>query len=539
MRTAIVFALTLATSLTLTLGAGSADAGSPEECAPSYSMDPLKLLRQASLDLRGQPPTIEEYEVVRAAADRQATVDAMIAEMLVADDFYVQIRDYHRDLLWSNVSEDISRIFPNTRQLAAGGNGALAASQGFVREKYRGDPQLFCLDQEQTEFDGEGRPIPISTFPCMLGTCQQDGWVMVEPYWAPGVPTKVCAFEAQTTAIGIEGKNCNDIRVFDPGCGCGADLQQCTTPEIRDVMRADLSDEPARLFESVVRNGASYLDAFRAAETQMNGPVVHFYRHMLALPSQNVSDFPFEADLGNLPNLPYTNANWTTVTRGPAHAGAFTTLAYMMRFASLRGRANRFYTAFYCSPFVPSIDGLPPEGADPSPDLRQRDGCSSCHQILEPAAAHFARWRINSSYGLLTEDLLDFDVINPTCLCGEGTSKPVCTEYCSQYYVTADNSEAETYELFGGLPLTVAYASPTELANGEAGPAVLVDSPEDQRAVAECAVKTMAEHLLHRPLESTELDWVSAKSDEFIGSGYDFAAMVASLIADERYRTIH
>ncbi|MCA9699002.1 MAG: hypothetical protein KC431_15865, partial [Myxococcales bacterium] len=99
--------------------------------------------------------------------------------------------------------------------------------------------------------------------------------------------------------------------------------------------------------------------------------------------------------------------------------------------------------------------------------------------------------------------------------------------------------DEETYAIYGGLPLTSAYASPVELQHSEDGPAALVDEPAEQYAVAQCAVKTMAEQLLHRQLESTELDWLDERTAEFVASGYDFTTMVADLLADERYRQVH
>ena len=47
-----------------------------------------------------------------------------------------------------------------------------------------------------------GRPLPISTFAdptCTGGTCKQEGYVLVTPYWS-ATAIKVCAFDAQALA---------------------------------------------------------------------------------------------------------------------------------------------------------------------------------------------------------------------------------------------------------------------------------------------------------------------------------------------------
>ena len=49
--------------------------------------------------------------------------------------------------------------------------------------------------------------------------------------------------------------------------------------------------------------------------------------------------------MNGLPALPFTDTEtWVPFEREGVHAGAFTTLSYLVRFASNRARANRFYT---------------------------------------------------------------------------------------------------------------------------------------------------------------------------------------------------
>lgn len=542
MRKLLLTALLSITAALAGLAPETAEAASPLECAPNYEVDALRLLRQTSLDLLGRPPTYEELDATRNAPDRHAAVEQAIAQMLASEEYLATVRAQHRALVWGNLSVGITRLISQSKRLATVpnvGSTIWTNSQTSTRQRYRGRADLRCIDQQQTEFDQNGRPVPINVFSdpsCSGGnTCKQEGWVWVEPYWAPGEQVKVCAYDAQAFEVSPlnPSKLCSDQN--DAGCGCGPNLRWCSTPATQASIRESLANEAGRIFEWVIGERQSYLEAFRTDTTMMNGPVAHFYRHMNMEAKAESGRVAFEADMGEVPDIPFTTEAWTPVTRGEAHAGAFTTAGFLMRFASLRGRANRFYTAFYCDPFVPSADGLPAEEEAPSPNLRERDGCAGCHEVLEPAAAHFARWRTASAHGYLGPDLLELEAETADCLCGEGTGKE-CSGFCNKYFVTADNSDLETYAEFGGQPLSSAYASPLELQNAEDGPAALVDEPAEQYAVAQCAVRTMAERLLHRQLEATELDWLDTHTERFVSSGYDYTEMVANLVSDERYR---
>lgn len=535
---------TLMATLTLGLALAPAPAGaaSPDQCAPTVEMDPLQLLRQTSLDVRGHVPTYEEYEWVRGAEDSQAAAEGLIAEMLESEDYFSTIREYHQALLWGTLDATIlQNLYAAQRSLTPNGQSNWRLPN--MRRRYRGD-NIDCLNELQTQFDAQGRPLPIETYAdpvCTGGTCRREGYVMVSPYWAPDTEVKVCAYDAQEAATGLNGADCSVYHTNDQLCGCGPDLTFCgpnQVSEVNQLVRDSLAQEPARIFQAVVQEGRSYLEAFTTDTTYMNGPVAHYYRHNTGTNTITLGGaVAYDPAITDVPDLPYDDVDtWVPVAREGAHAGAFTTMSYLVRFASNRARANRFFTAFYCDPFVPQQDGLPPEEADPSPNLRERAGCSDCHQQLEPAAAHWARWRTGGTYGLFTPEEVDFMEPRQDCICGDGL--PNCSAFCSTYYVTANNSSDEEFGLYAGLPQAASWLSEQDITNVEKGPVGLIDTDVERDQIAQCAVRNLGEHLLGRELEADDLPWLQEHVDAFEGSGYDYTALVRRLVADERYRTI-
>ncbi|MCX4239201.1 hypothetical protein [Paraliomyxa miuraensis] len=527
----------------LGLAPATAEAASPDYCAPTTDIDPLQLLRQVSLDLRGRVPSYEEYEWVRGADDPQAAAEGLITEMLESPEYFDQVREYHQALLWGTLdSSTLPNLYAAQRRMIPTGTGIWRLPN--MRQKYRNSPTLDCLNQEQTNFDAQGRPIPIQTYAdptCAGGTCKREGWVMVSPYWAPDTQVKVCAYDAQEAAVGKNGAECSLYHTNDELCGCGPELRWCGPDNVgveNQLVRDSLAQEPARIFQWVVQEGRSYLEAFVTDTTFMNGPVAHYYRHNTGTTNIALGGaIAYDSAISSVPDLPYDDVDtWVPVQRDEAHAGAFTTMGYLLRFASNRGRANRFYTAFYCDPFMPSEEGLPPEEQEPSPNLRERNGCNDCHQELEPAAAHWARWRTGGTYGWFSPQAVSFHEPRPDCICGEGIAN--CSAFCSTYFVTADNSSDEEFGAYRGLPQAASWLVRTDHANVEAGPVGLIDTDAERDQIAHCAAKNLGEHLLGRELQANDLSWLQAHAQAFEDSGYDYTAMVRRMITDERYRTV-
>ncbi|HVV83620.1 MAG TPA: hypothetical protein VHE35_11155 [Kofleriaceae bacterium] len=535
--------------------AGSLRAASPATSAPGPVTDRFRLLRQISLDLYGRPPTIDEYEAVRGLADVD---DAKLTSMLSTDEYYDGVREYHRALLWGGLAPDFEVVAGQRRlRRVAGGQPGAADDlwrQPNLRTLYRGRSNLDCLDQEQTEFDAAGRPVPLATFTdpsCRNSTCVQEGYVRVRPFWDPSTDYKVCAFDAQALTTGLlpnvhcgklGGVNAAGNPVNDAGCGCGPNLAYCL-PEptnAADVaIRQALVDEPLHIFEEVVRSGAPYFDAFTTKTTYVNGPLAAFYQQLSGadIPLRAVGGVGYTSKVGALPDLPFADTTWHPVVRDDNHAGVLTTPGFMLRLATNRARVNRFYTAFRCEPFQPPAGGLPPDvGGVPEPNLRIRPGCSSCHATIELAAAYWGRWRTSSTYGYFDPAVLDLD--QPLRECQTCTTN--CSAFCNQYFVTEQTStNADELATWRGFHRARIYLSEDEAQRMAVGPAGLVDEPAERDVVATCTVRTLAEHLFNRPLTDDEvLGWLPDMTAKFAASNHRFADLERDILESPTYRTL-
>lgn len=550
MRALVVCSLLLA-------GAASAapvHADSPVECAPGAITDRFRLLRQLSLDLYGRPPTIDEYEAVRGLAEIDA---ATLTSMLASDEYFTHVREYHRALLWGGLEPDFEVVAATRRlrRLAARGPGAADDlwRQVNMRVTYRGRNNVECLDQPQVTFDAAGRPVPINTISdptCRNGTCVQEGYVVVRPYWDPNVDYKVCAYDAQALTAGL-GNNvtCGKVAavnaagnpVQDAGCGCGPGLAYCLpepTHPAHVAIRSALIDEPLRIFEQVVRSGQPYFDAFTTRSTFVNGPLAAFYDQLSGadVPLRQVGTIGYTSKVGVMPELGFLDPAWVPTTRDANHAGVLTTPGYQLRLPTNRARVNRFYTAFRCEPFLPPAGGLPPDtGGVPEPDLRVRAGCSSCHGTIEVAAAHWGRWRTTATYGYFDPAQIDLMAAFPECRACTN-----CSAFCNQYFITPQTStNPDELAAWRGFHRARIYLSTEEAQAMAVGPAGLLDDQHERDKVATCTVRTLAEHLFNRTLTDDEvLSWLPGMTEKFAASSYRFADLERQILESPTYRTL-
>lgn len=541
--------LALLASALLGFHASRVEAQTPAPiCAPIDSIDRFRLLRQISLDLLGRIPTEAEYAMVRSADDVE---DAVVDTLMESEEFYEVLRRYHRSLVWGSLA-DVTAMVNGRRRIslqAIGDNQVWWAP--LAGTLYRGD-NVSCVDIEHTRFDADGHPVPLVTgyrsgtvngapaprnaARCTDGAgCQIEGWVWVNPYWAPSTRVRVCAFDAQAISTGIPAANgteveCTPNMVSNAGCGCGPNLRFCLTPETDTQVREALVDEPLRIFESVIREGRDYFDALTTTDTYMNGPAAHYYRFTTA-------GVTFDTQHESIPDLAWNEGEWTKVARTEMHSGVLTTLLYNMRFASHRARANRYFTAFMCQPFEAPSEGLP-SSTDPcssDPNLSTRCGCATCHERLEPAAAHWGRWRFNNQYGWQSASQLP--LVNRSCAtCAEGR----CSNACNLNYVTADNATNDAeHEMWGGTLTVAAWRTEAEQAVIDVGPRALVQREGTMDGLERCAARTIAERLLGRELTAEEgLDWLPSIVSDFAASGHDFKSLIRSIVRDARYRAI-
>ncbi|MCA9687935.1 MAG: hypothetical protein KC457_37600, partial [Myxococcales bacterium] len=147
-------------------------------------------------------------------------IDAWLHSDALAD----RLVRLHRDLLWNNVS-DVQLVSVSAGINASAGIWGRGGTQAIF---YRG-ANVRCLDQPAT-WDADGQ---IETT-LMPDGSRREGWVWVEPYWAPGTQVKACAFDAQDALVSSSGTDCATPAGFrDRECGCGPSLRTCMPNEVR------------------------------------------------------------------------------------------------------------------------------------------------------------------------------------------------------------------------------------------------------------------------------------------------------------------
>ena len=530
MKSAMTISLSTAVMVAC-LCAGFATAQSPDICAPVEQLDKYRYLRQLTLDLYGRIPTVEEYERLHVMDD---VSNEIIDEMIGSPEFYAQLRRYHRNLLWSNLGD--ADLVGQVVQEEGDDNFRVWVNRG-KRDEYR-RRDVLCLDMEHTNFDAEGRALPMfenyTEGVCAGGTgCRMDGWVDVSPYWAPGTTIRVCAFDAQphtdaTPRDNGDPQSCDRAGDDDPLCGCGPNLRYCTAREDDgnyNAVHEALLEEPARVFETVIAAREPYMNAFSTRSTAMNGMLAHFYRY---LAGEN------DSELRNAPDLPI-DADWQAVDREDYHSGILTTLGFLRRFASHRARVNRLYTAFLCDPFQAPSGGLPSATDDCSsnPDLSSRCGCATCHEAIEPATVHWGRWDEGDDF-VYQEDINTFSNSCANC------EKDECSNFCKTFYITRDlETTPGSVDSELGKFKVLAWRSEEEVAALDLGPSALVTRPQYQQQLASCAVQSFAQHVFGRELSAAEqTGWLVEKTGNFAATGHDFLQMVKDVVTDERYRRI-
>ncbi|MEZ4473650.1 MAG: hypothetical protein R3F60_23240 [bacterium] len=353
--------------IALAVATFTAPALAEEACGDVVEVEGPRLLRQMTLDLYGRVPTVDELEALGDGPVDEAKVDALLA----GDELKALIRRHHRDLLWPStdaidiVGGAVALLLPASFYEGTGdGQRLFHIFVGF----YERGGLVPCKD-EPAEWDADGELV-FEDFPD--GT-RREGWVWVEPYWAPGTQVKVCALEARTNELSAGGASCATAAgMFSGTCGCGPALEHCAGFEVVVEMVGALQEQLLRMAEAPILAGRPYPDMLLATTEDVNGPIVHYYKHLAAMGVDPFIQYSPVAE-GELPDLPYTDRSWHTVERkAPQSAGILTSMSYLLRFQTSRARANQFHNAFLCQPFVAPAGGLPSPNDECSqePDVR-------------------------------------------------------------------------------------------------------------------------------------------------------------------------
>lgn len=477
------------------------------------------LLRSISLDLRGVVPTPEEYELL---ADDGSVPESVIDDWLASPEFAERVVRHHRALLWNNLEG--TRFFNNNFRLQRTGNRWYRRNTAARR---RGSV-VACGDW-RNELGEDGRPVEVRR----SGELLDEGWVWVNPYWAPDTRMRVCAFDAMGIEVTPRGTDCttNDS-LNDPDCGCGPDLSWCGSNTTDDLVSEALgADVDHRIRNNILRD-EPYTDLLTGSTAYVNGPLAHFMRNLTGTATRlRMEHSPY--DPATLPDLEFSDEDtWVPVELGPEQSGIFTSPAFLLRFQTNRSRANRFNSAFLCRDFEAPPGGLPEVEGIPTLDLTARDGCKYCHALLEPSASHWGRW---SEQGSSYLDPAMFPEYDDACArCGEAGEG--CDVDCRRYYVTDPiNGEEEPYM---GQLAAFKFLEDRHHHHVEQGPSLLVRQGVVDGRLPTCVATKAAQNLLGRPLTDDDQQWVWDVSSRFESADWSYRELVKAIVTSPNYRRV-
>lgn len=546
------------------LWAQPADPSEALACETAAPLEGQRLLRRLSLDLAGRVPS---YVEVLEQRGRSEVPEATIDRLLASPEFTVTMRRHHESLLWPNLDQveivpEQNVLFP--LELTPGNPIYLSFLRAVFTRAGGNNLYLPCKD-EPARFDAEGRPIadPVMVGGEIMGW--QEGWVEVEPYWAPGTSIKVCAFDAQgsesapicpgpaerypfidpicqqlqtvatqtnTPFAGTEASCSSPLALLASGCGCGPNLAYCHTAETLAALRSSLLAQELGIIDRVIAEDRPYDEVLRTKRAAVNGPIAHYLTHQSRLGFDLFGDPDPTSPIPSGLTFPETE-RWVDIERTGRHSGVLTTPGYLLRFQSNRGRAHRFYNAFECSSFIPA--GPLPSPFEPCSkheDLTQRCGCDACHVALEPMASHWGRF---AEYGFSSLDEQRFPArIGPTCTQPFRDLEHLLR--CVRFYEVEPVGEEQAY--FGMLNAYV-FRTPAEHQLIEAGPAHLVAESVGSGRFATCSARRMWTHFMRRaPTPAEEAEVLPELVRAYEAGGSTLRSLVRAIVLHPAYRRL-
>ena len=489
--------------------------------APSDELSATEYLRALSLDLTGNLPTTAEVDAVR---DEGAVPDALIEEYLASDEFVEMAVRFHKALLWPNL-DGIRLVARNSEIRKENATGIYY--RYYAASRYRGD-RVPCRNEEEPDQTLE----TIVKIPMEDGT-MREGYVWRESYWNPGELIKICAYDAQEMEYSDNGTLCrSSAGASRDDCGCGPDLIWCAYKN-EDIFRKALEEDLSYRVREIIKDDRPYLDLLTNTSMFVNGPLVHYYRH-IGEANGNFPIIPFAVSKLALPEMDYHDTQtWLPVSLPNHQSGILTSPAFLLRFQTNRSRANQFWTKFICEPFQPPPGGLPEaeDGEALDPDLQNRGGCKFCHAILEPASAYWGRWPESGTGYLDTSDYPAFDPECAKCAVQGG-----CSNVCkNQYIVNATANKEKAY--FGWLKPYL-FIHQAHMDNVEEGPSLLVKRMAQDERLPTCLAQRSVQWLWGRNIAEGEEDVLGDFALSFMMEGYSFKSLIKAVVTSSTYRRV-
>ncbi len=491
------------------------------QCFLHRDLSPERLLRRLSIDLRGTVPDVAEYEALLASGQGDIP-DAMIDAYLDSDEFRLQMRRHHESLLWTNPSTALSDVGFSLGATNLGNGVTVYAVTSTGKSKlYRGgDGTHVCQDKPQSAlgYDANGLPNTEPMGSDGVGPVVAEGWVEVHPYWDPDPQKtiKVCAFDAQvnetyTLPAGDPDAGthtCDHALATGKAktCGCGPELNYCMLAgTVQPAVLGSMREQLLRSVDDVTSGQSPYSHLITTQKAYINGPLVHYFRYLGQRQSFSRTQNLYQPSDGKLPDLHYTESdNWVEIQRSAPHAGILTLPAYLLRFQTNRGRANRYRIAFEGQYFQPpsTVDSACAKEGD---DLTQRCVCRSCHTLLEPLASHFGQF-VEAGTTSLADFAREYASLKE---CSKAIA-PASTAYCDRFYQPVPDLNDPDIRPYKLKAMRYADAAHPEIGpNFDAGPLGLAAANVKSGLFHEVATRHMFEFLMKRPpnLDQTSPDY--------------------------------
>ncbi len=373
------------------------------------------------------------------------------------------------------------------------------------------------------------------------GCVQREGYVTApSPFWEPATRPQVamCAIEAQTRAVNPATlESCETNRFLgDRSCGCGVAGRRCESGDnaVHNARVAAFNSEPELIADSVLRRDEPYFNILTTRRSFVNGPIASLYR---AAQGFTVFALSPPVDAAAVPNVGYADAaTWSEYLRGPQHSGVLTTPAFLLRFPTQRARVSEFYEAFLCKTFVPAPNARLPAADDScnrENNLAKRCGCNYCHATIEPTGAHWGRYGERAATYL---DAAAYPRLDPRCrdcaLNGDANCGGECANYVMQAY---DGDGAESL----GMLKTYLYRTPSEEANIEGGPRLLVERMAQTGDLERCAVRRVWSEFLGRPMSQQEDQmYLDSLVQGFIQDNRRMKSLIERVLSTDAYQRV-
>lgn len=392
-------------------GRGGGGAGGDGEEPVSDFAPPTRRLRRLTIALRGDLPTLEEYQQLLAAPDPETWLDERLDILLAAPTFYDRMVEMARH--WVQLPPHVQNTM------------ASAYRQSGMR--------WLRVCKEGTLHEGHLANLYRSV------DCDQPSEVVeVEPWWAPGTTVTVVGSYANLSPRVSTPDGVVDCGMYSSdGCGCGPHLVYCTIQSHREEFdirsrespHRQLWEEPARLFAHIAWHDRPATDwilgDYTVGPKAAQSAYVRHGRMALAddpgaADALDAFDGWWRTDSWTAPTDPHHEATdplaWSEFeieTRHPLliserhvtydprvddeesfvgipSAGMLTSLGVETNWSRERVRAARLLEVLACEQFSP-----PPADATFSPYQRDPDAegpCLHCHNRIGPAAIHFKRF---------------------------------------------------------------------------------------------------------------------------------------------------